>query len=126
VLEWGRLLTLDYGLNLEELWVPERKEGTVRAYREHRVSQDVLADPGDQDLTAHVNFTGIQQAGEAAGLKTEELTTQEQFLTRLVARIWSGEAPFGEWTAGRRRELQRLTHPEHLGRAFRVLVQKRD
>ena len=124
LLNCGRLLTLDYGLTADELWAPERTGGTLRAYRRHRVSHDVLAEPGEQDLTAHVNFSALQSAGEAAGLQTELLSTQEQFLTRLAGRICEGKSSFGEWTAARRRQLQRLTHPEHLGRALRVLVQR--
>jgi SAM-dependent MidA family methyltransferase len=125
VLAQGRLLTLDYGLTEEELFVPERPEGTLRAYRRHQVSRNVLTDPGEQDLTAHVNFTHIQQAGEAMGLQTEVLTTQERFLTGIAAQIWQEPARFGEWTQGMTRQFQTLTHPEHLGRAFRVLVQAR-
>ncbi len=126
VLESGRLMTIDYGLGAEELFAPERPEGTLRGYRAHRGSRDVLADPGDQDMTAHVNFGAIRAAGEAAGLKTEAEVTQAQFLTAIAGRIWQGRRSFGEWTAERRRQFQTLTHPEHLGRAFRVLIQRRE
>lgn len=119
----GKLLTLDYGLTTEEL--PDKRRGTLCAYRQHHVSADILADPGEQDLTAHVNFSALQMVGEAAGLRTETFSTQEQFLTRIAARTWRGELKFGEWTAQRRRQFQTLTHPEHLGRTFRVLVQSR-
>ena len=124
-LDCGKLLTIDYGLTADELHVPQRKEGTLRAYYHHRASTDVLADPGEQDLTAHVNFTAVRAAGEAAGLKTEVFETQERFLTRIAARTWQEEGCFGEWTPERRRQFQTLTHPEHLGRSFRVLVQSR-
>ena len=125
VLRAGRLMTLDYGLTAQELLAPERREGTLRAYHRHRLSGDVLAQPGEQDITAHVNFSAIQQAGEATGLHTEELFPQEQFLTRIAARAWEPGTSFGEWTAQRTRRFQTLTHPEHLGRAFRVLIQGR-
>src|SRR5207245_4088656 len=109
----------------EDFFVPERKEGTSRAYYQHRLSSDALAHPGEQDLTAHVNFSALQAAGEAAGLKTEALLTQGQFLTEIAARIWERGAGFGEWSPERTRQFQTLTHPEHLGRPFRVLVQSR-
>jgi SAM-dependent MidA family methyltransferase len=125
VLECGRLVTLDYGLTADELFAPERKEGTARAYCHHQSSRDVLAHPGEQDITAHVNFTAIQTAGESAGLRTDAFLTQAQFLTGIAARVWKGEASFGEWTPARTRQFQTLTHPEHLGRSFRVLVQSR-
>ncbi len=125
ILREGRLLTLDYGLTAEEFFHPERKNGTVRSYRNHQAKSDVLADAGEQDITAHVNFTAVQQAGEAAGLGTESFLFQEQFLTQIADRISRDPAAFGEWTPARARQFQTLTHPEHLGRSFRVLVQRR-
>ena len=121
----GKLLTFDYGLRAEEFFMPERKAGTVRGYHHHQSGNDVLAHPGDQDITAHVNFTAIQAAGESAGLSTDAFVSQAQFLTGIAARIWKNEDSFGEWTPERTRQFQTLTHPEHLGRSFRVLVQSR-
>jgi SAM-dependent MidA family methyltransferase len=126
VLDAGRLIAFDYGLTQEEFFFPQRKEGTLRAYHRHQLEPDLLANPGDQDLTAHVNFSATQQAGEAAGLTTEGFYMQAQFLTRIASPIWQGRAAFPEWTSGRTRQFQTLTHPEHLGRALRVLVQKRE
>ena len=123
VLEAGKLLTIDYGLVSDELLVPERTKGTLRAYHRHVASSDALAHPGEQDLTAHVIFSALQAVGESAGLKTESLLTQEQFLTRIAARVWKEENRFGKWTPEQARQFQTLTHPQHLGRLFRVLVQ---
>ena len=124
-LEGGKLLTIDYGVMAEELFVPERKGSTLRAYRRHQSSVDVLADPGEQDITAHVNFTAIRAAGESAGLTTEAFLTQAQFLTAIAARTWNDKGSCGQWTPERTRQFHTLTHPEHLGRSFRVLVQSR-
>jgi SAM-dependent MidA family methyltransferase len=99
--------------------------GTLRAYHRHHVTTDLLANPGEQDLTAHVNFSAIQAAGESAGLQTESFCTQPQFLTRIVEKIFKQPPSFGEWGPKQTRQLQSLTHPEHLGRAFRVLIQSR-
>ena len=71
VLARGKLLAIDYGFTADEMFSPARARGTLRAYFRHHATDDLLANPGDQDLTAHVNFTAIQKAGEAAGLKTE-------------------------------------------------------
>jgi SAM-dependent MidA family methyltransferase len=124
VLGRGKLLTIDYGFTADELFSPSRPHGSLRAYFRHHVSDDLLANVGEQDLTAHVNFSSIQKAGEKAGLKTEMFCTQPQFLTRILERALRG-VPFGEWTSTQARQFQTLTHPEHLGRAFRVLVQSR-
>ncbi len=125
VLRRGRLLTLDYGLTADELLRPERTGGTLRAYHRHRVTDDVLADVGEQDLTAHVNFSAIQAVGELEGLVTEQFTTQGQFLTRIAAEVWQKPTAYGDRADNQTRQFQTLTHPEHLGRAFRVLVQAR-
>jgi SAM-dependent MidA family methyltransferase len=124
VLTHGKLLAIDYGHTEAEVFSPGRERGTLRAYHRHRVSDDLLANPGEQDLTAHVNFSAIQKAGEAAGLATESFSTQPQFLTRILGAAMKDKT-FGDWTAKRTRQFQTLTHPEHLGRAFRVLVQSR-
>jgi SAM-dependent MidA family methyltransferase len=121
-LKAGHLLTIDYGGTLEELLMPERAAGTLRAYARHRVSNDVLAEPGEQDITAHVNFTAIRRVGEAAGLRTTTYTNQSQFLTEIARELWTLR---GSWPQTQVRQFQTLTHPEHLGRPFKVLVQSR-
>lgn len=121
----GKLLTFDYGLESEEFFTPQRINGTLRAYHRHKLSDDLLARPGEQDLTAHVNLTAIRRAGESAGLRTETDTSQARFLTDIAQRAWREDSGFGSWTPERTRQFQTLTHPNHLGRAFRVLVQSR-
>jgi len=124
LLAHGKLLVIDYGFTDDDWLSPARTRGTLRAYHRHRVTDDLLANPGDQDLTAHVNFSAIQRAGEAAGLQTETFCSQPQFLTRILARAVP-EKHFASMDAKQVRQFQTLTHPDHLGRAFRVLVQSR-
>jgi SAM-dependent MidA family methyltransferase len=119
----GKLVAIDYGLTLEERFLPERASGTLRAYSRHQVQGDVLEAPGEKDLTAHVDFTSLQKAGEASGLRTDQFIGQAQFLTSIVAQAWTGGK--AEWTPARRRQFNTLIHPDYLGRAFRVLVQSR-
>jgi len=138
ILGHGKLLTIDYGYTADELFSPGRTRGTLRAYFRHHAGDDILANVGEQDLTAHVNFSAIQAAGESVGLRTEMFSTQSQFLTRILEKaskdnslgeLVSPKSDGGEsedgWTAAQARQFQTLTHPEHLGRAFRVLVQSR-
>jgi len=124
-LERGRLLTFDYGLAADDFFLPQRANGTLRAYHRHQLSTDVLENVGEQDLTAHVNFTALQSAGEYVGLKTEGLQSQTEFLTRIAGQAWKPEAGFGQWTPERTRQFQTLTHPDLLGRPFKVLIQSR-
>jgi SAM-dependent MidA family methyltransferase len=124
-LKTGKLLTLDYGLTHEQFFTPERKHGTLRAYHRHHQTSDLLANPGDQDLTAHVNFTALRETGESAGLRTEALIHQSQFLTAIVSRADSHAPAIQNWTPAQTRQFQTLTHPEHLGHSFQVLLQSR-
>ena len=121
----GKLLAIDYGLTDLEFLSPQRQNGTLRAISRHHASSEPLFDPGSQDLTAHVNFTALQQAGEAEGLATEDYLTQSAFLGRIAQLTFAAVETFGEWSAMRTRALQTLTHPEHLGRSFRALIQSR-
>jgi SAM-dependent MidA family methyltransferase len=121
----GNFLTFDYGLERDEFFLPHRHSGTLRAYYRHHVTGDLLARPGDQDITAHVNFTALHAAGEARGLLTKFNGTQAQFLTRVFSRISSDSDAMMNWASQEARQFQTLTHPDHLGRALRVLVQAR-
>lgn len=124
-LRQGKLLTFDYGHTNSEAINPTKPAGTLRGYRDHQLADDVLAAPGEQDITAHVNFAAVSQAGERAGLTTVELTEQSRFLSRAAQRTMKQPALFGEWTRERVRQFQTLTHPDHLGRSFSALLQER-
>jgi SAM-dependent MidA family methyltransferase len=121
----GKLFTIDYGLTAEDLLAPERSAGTLRAYYKHHVATDILANVGQQDITAHVNFTHLQKVGQTEGLQIDTFLSQEKFLGQIGQKAWSAESNFGDWTAERTRQFQTLTHPEHLGRNFKVLVMTR-
>lgn len=114
----GKLIAIDYGYGRDEILMPRRAGGTLRAYCRHHLSDDVLASPGEQDITAHVNFDDIIRTGESAGLRTHAFTTQSQFLAGIAGNV-------SNWSSERVRQFQTLTHPEHLGRSFKVLIQSR-
>jgi SAM-dependent MidA family methyltransferase len=71
-----------------------------------------------------VNFSVIRDVGESAGLTTETFATQRRYLTELIAELMT-EPWFHAWFAPQTGQFQTLTHPEHLGQTFRVLVQAR-
>lgn len=125
LLEAGWLLALDYGYTAEELIARAPGQGTLRAYRKHQLRSDVLANPGEQDLTGHVNFSDLIRTGKLSGWTTRHFVSQSQFLGGIAARVLRGEVPFGEWSAADTRTFQTLTHPAHLGASFRVLAQYR-
>ena len=116
-LKSGLILAIDYGDEASGLWT--KASGTLRAFRNHRQVPDILANPGEQDLTASVNFTRIREAGERAGLESQPIITQATFLSKFASEFFEANPD-----PKKIRQFQTLTHPEHLGHAFKVLVQR--
>ncbi|MDQ3466915.1 MAG: SAM-dependent methyltransferase [Chloroflexota bacterium] len=126
----GYLILIDYGYEATELYRDHRLAGTVRAYARHTVSDDPLRDIGYQDLTAHVDFTSLREAAEAAGLISAGLTTQAAFLTslglgELIVRYQDDPTTTADDYYATRAAVLRLIDPASLGR-FGVLVMARD
>lgn len=124
-LDRGWLLTIDYGFETGWPINPSQPLGTLRAYRRHKMVSDLLANPGEQDLTADVNFAALREAGEREGLNTHLQISQGRFLTRILGNYLRGGSAPREWSGSGHRQLQSLTHPDNLGERFRVLVQTR-
>jgi len=128
-LEKGFVLTIDYGHFAAELYDERHMRGTLLAYEKHRASEDYFRAPGDQDLTAHVNFTVLELAGRLAGLAPVGYTPQTNFLLSLArhshfADIESPSAMRKE--ASRARLLfKTLIHPEGMGETFQVFAQQK-
>jgi SAM-dependent MidA family methyltransferase len=125
----GYVLTIDYGDMANRLFTPDRPRGTLLAYRGHTVGEDFFTVPGETDLTAHVNFSALIDAGKADGLEFAGFTTQEKFLLALgeanqFADIYDPGQTEIEMLQARLR-LKRLISPEGMGNIFKVLVQQR-
>lgn len=124
------MTSIDYGGLAAEVHGPRFSQGTLLAYRQHRASEDVLADPGSSDLTAHVNFSELIDAGTRAGATAALLGTQGDFLTalgigeHLPAVQRRPDLSVADYTREREAVFQ-LVSPTDLGR-FRVLVQACD
>jgi len=123
----GFALTIDYGDLAQRLYTADRPRGTLMAYRGHAASEDFFSAPGEQDLTAHVNFSALIKAGEDAGLNLTGFTTQERFLLALgepdqFADLYDPAQSDVE-RLDARLKLKRLIFPEGMGTAFKVLVQ---
>ena len=129
-LERGYAVVLDYGYPAAELYRGHRLGGTLRAYHAHDVSDDPFRRVGDQDLTAHVDFTALERAGRAAGLVPVGFTTQGAALAGLGLGdllVELGRDPattMAEYLAAQAATL-RLIDPGGLGR-FGVLVMATD
>jgi SAM-dependent MidA family methyltransferase len=79
----GAAVFVDYGHDAARLAGPDHAEGTLLAYHRHRIVEDVLARPGEQDITAHVNWSHFEDAAREAGLTVAGRTYQDRFLLAL-------------------------------------------
>lgn len=125
-LKRGWIVTIDYGHERHEYFAPHRREGTLLCYHQHQKSTNPYANVGEQDITAHVEFTSLIEHGKKLGLEPVLFTDQSHFLLQIGE---SEIAEIVERTAGQaskeRAAIHQLIHPELMGRAFKVLVQKK-
>lgn len=128
VVERGFLVIVDYGAEARDLYgAPHRREGTLRAFRQHRFADDILADPGEQDLTTTIDWTHVTRVGEEVGLRAISFERQNEFLLRaglleqlelMASRSQSETAALILRTGARE-----LILPGGMGESFQVLVQ---
>lgn len=123
-LQRGWMLLVDYGHPATARHHPARAGGTLACYRGHLRAGDPLADPGGQDLTAHVDFTAVARAAEQAGLSLAGFTDQHHSLAALAAKVFPA-MPATELSPDAAREmrgLRQLLHPESMGTSFKFLA----
>ena len=121
----GFLIVIDYGYTRDEL-LAGRHRGTVMAYRQHSVSTNPYEAPGEQDITAHVNFTALAAAAEQQGMHVQPLITQSQFLMGIGEQNQFADA-FEDCRLPQERakvalQLKHLVTPAGIGETFHVLV----
>jgi SAM-dependent MidA family methyltransferase len=126
-LERGFVLTIDYGHSAAELYDERHMRGTLLAYQRHRANEDYFHAPGEQDLTALVNFTALDQWGERSGLIRTGFTSQTNFLLSLARHSNCADlepAGLSDTEQARMRLLfKTLIHPEGMGETFQVFAQ---
>lgn len=124
LLEAGLLLIIDYGLPRREYYHPERATGTLMCHYQHRAHADPLVLVGLQDITTHIDFTALAEAGAAGGLSVAGYTTQASFL--LACGIGGMAENIDEDNLPQRLELSRqiktLTLPGEMGEVFKVIA----
>jgi SAM-dependent MidA family methyltransferase len=117
----GLIVTCDYGYERRSLLDARvRRHGTLACYSRQRVHRDALRRLGEEDLTAHVDWTALREAGEAEGLETVVLTRQARWL--VAAGFFEEIAAAGAAAAA---EARTLLDGEGMGEEIRVLVQSR-
>ena len=115
----GYVLTIDYGFTRAE--AARFPRGTLMGYRRHTALEDIFAEPGLRDITAHVNFTALQERGALGGLRTESFSTLAQLLLSAGEADQFAEALGPEGDLRRRMQLKTLLFG--MGETFRVLLQ---
>lgn len=130
VLQRGYLITVDYGAENHELYsANDRPTGTLRSFAKHKLSDDVLANPGEQDITSSVNWTDLVKAGEAVGLKTIVFERQDQFLMRegLLEELERQVQKAGDESERiyLRTNAREMILPNGMAASFQVLVQEK-
>ena len=123
-------VVLDYGYPAARLYDPRgRRSGSLACYRGHRLNRDPLLDPGEQDITAHVNWDDLRLAATDAGWQEVGLWGLGELLLRAGLAVEVEERGLGlaaELTAdtyAERQEVKRLLDPEGMGSDLKVLVQ---
>jgi SAM-dependent MidA family methyltransferase len=124
-IERGFLIAIDYGYTREEQ-LAGRHLDTLMTYREHAAGPNPCEAPGEQDITAHVNFSVLAAAAERGGMQAHKLLTQSQFLIGIGEGNQFADA-FEECRLPQERakvalQLKHLVTPAGMGETFQVLV----
>ncbi len=121
-LERGVMLLIDYGYPRDEYYHPQRDGGTLICHYRHRAHTDPFLYPGLQDISASVDFTGLAEAGHAAGLEIAGFTTQAHFLIGCgldsVMTAFAGDHDYLTLSS----QAKRLTLPSEMGERFKVMA----
>jgi SAM-dependent MidA family methyltransferase len=116
-LKVGAAFFIDYGFPEAEYYHEQRSTGTLMCHRGHMADPDPLQAPGEKDITAHVNFTGIAVAAQEAGMATLGYATQGRFLVNCGIGALMEAATLQEQVAA-----QRLIAEHEMGELFKVIA----
>jgi SAM-dependent MidA family methyltransferase len=124
----GFLVTIDYGDTVQDLWSPERRQGTLRSFHKHHFVDSPLERIGEHDMTASVNFTALIDYGRDFGFQLVSFERQTAFLIRmgLIERIAAEHRSSDAIDDLKKRlAVKNLFIPGGISDNFRVLIQKR-
>jgi SAM-dependent MidA family methyltransferase len=122
VLKKGNVLIIDYGYTAEEYYDPSRNHGTLLCYFNHQVNDCPYINVGEQDITAHVNFTAVEKWAKEAGFSVEDFKTQQRYLLSLVDEEML-EKLYHENPASMA-QFKTLMLPQGMGESHKVMILK--
>jgi len=122
-LDRGFVLTIDYGHSQQDLYRSDRKHGTFLCYSRQSVNEDPFLRVGEQDMTAHVDFSSLAAAGEEQNLHMTGFTNQMNFLMGLGVEQMIAEL---EQDSPQFKAAIHLLRPNGMGTTFKVLIQHKE
>lgn len=125
----GYIITVDYGFNTHDYYCPERSTGTLLCYYRHQTNDEPLLRVGEQDITAHVNFSALADWGREAGLRPMGFVSQSSFLLNMeidrhIARLHA-ELPEDKYLQAAA-QVRSLLMPDGVGESHKILIQGRN
>ncbi len=130
IVEWGRrlrqgaILLFDYGFPCREFYHPQRANGTLMCHYRHHAHDDPFWWPGLSDITAHVDFTAVAEAGFTAGLDVLGYTSQAAFLFNcgLTENLGRNDVADSRSYLPQARAVDKLVNPAEMGELFKVIA----
>jgi SAM-dependent MidA family methyltransferase len=125
----GLIVTADYGYSNEEWLDPRRRNGSLRGYYQHKMIDNVLANPGEMDITTHIHFDYLIQKGRESKLELVTKLRQDEFLLKagILEELENhyDPNPFSE-VSKRNRAIRSLIMPGGLSSYFHIVIQQKD
>jgi SAM-dependent MidA family methyltransferase len=125
----GRTIIIDYGAEANELYAAHRMRGTLMCYRRHQAYDNPFIYAGEQDITAHVDFTACIDAASTAGFTSTKLQTQRDFMVEqgILEKLQNhfDLNPFSE-AAKKNRAIRQLLLSDQMSELFKVLILTKD
>jgi SAM-dependent MidA family methyltransferase len=120
----GFILTIDYGYTAKEYYSEERPQGTLLCYYKHQYNENFYQHVGDQDMTAHVNFSSVKLWGDERGLKTLGYCPQGTFLAasgidEVITELYAGSDDYFSEVS----KIKTLILPQGMGESHSFMVQ---
>jgi SAM-dependent MidA family methyltransferase len=128
VVQSGFVFCVDYGYSQQEYYRPGRVEGSLLAHIKQQVNEDVLAHPGEQDITAHIDFTALKQAGETVGFESLLWMSQGGWLAQspsVQAFVQSLAGLQDKESLHLMAHAKRMLMPFGMGELFKLLIQSK-
>lgn len=122
MLDAGALIILDYGFPRHEYYHPERQQGTLMCHYQHRAHPDPLIHIGEQDITAHVDFTQVAEAGFDAGFHVSGYTNQAAFLVANGLLSLLSNIDNERERVCHQQAVKQLVQPHEMGELFKVIA----